>query len=549
MWKVLVTESIHEEGLAILREARDVQLVQKVGLSREDLFAQLQDTDALLTRSGTGIDVPLLEAAPVLKVVGRAGVGVDNVDLPEASRRGVVVINAPTGNTLSAAEQTLALMLGLIRRTPQANASMRRGEWDRKRFMGHQLNGKRLLVLGLGRIGTQVALRCRAFGMDVSAYDPYVSPGKAENLKVQLLPDLADALAMADVITLHVPLTEETRGMLDDRLVRTIKRGAYLINCARGGLVDEEACALALREGRLAGAAFDVYSMEPPGLEHPLLAEDLQDRIVLTPHLGANTYEAQSAVARIAATNLLAALRGEPYEHAVNLPFMEQRLTGQRRAFLTLARNLGVLATHLAERTEGAVSSCQVMLRGPLFQDEEESILVEAPFRLKPYTVAFLKGLLEVRHGAEVNYMVAPLIAQEKGIQLEEGFGESSTYQNVIDVKVGTERGSLRLVGTVTEEGRQRVVRLDDYWLDLIPSGRLLLFQNHDRPGVIGKVGTLLGQAGVNIANFALGRKNGSGLALAALQIDQELGEELLSTLRHDGDLIWAATVCLKEGL
>ena len=549
MWKVLVTESIHEEGLAILRQAPDVHLVQKTGLSQEELHAELRDTDALLTRSGTGIDVPLLEAAPILKVVGRAGVGVDNVDLPEASRRGIVVINAPTGNTLSAAEQTLALMLGIIRRTPQANASMRRGEWDRKRFMGHQLNGKRLLILGLGRIGTQVALRGRAFGMEVTAYDPYVSPSKAESLKVQLLPDLADALATADVITLHVPLTEETRGMLDDRLVRTIKRGAYLINCARGGLVDEEACAAALREGRLAGAAFDVYSAEPPGLEHPLLAEDLADRIVLTPHLGANTYEAQSAVARIAATNLLAALRGEPYEHAVNLPFMEQRLTGQRRTFLTLARNLGVLATHLAERTEGAVTSCQVMLRGPLFQDEEEPIRFEAPFRLKPYTVAFLKGLLEVRHGAEVNYMVAPLIAQEKGIQLEEGFGEASTYQNVIDVRVGTERGSLRLVGTVTEEGRQRVVRLDDYWLDLIPSGRLLLFQNHDRPGVIGKVGTLLGQAGVNIANFALGRKNGSGLALAALQIDQDLGEELLRALQHDGDLIWATTVCLKEGL
>ena len=549
MWKVLVTESIHEEGLAILRQAPDIQLVQKTGLSQEELHAELRDTDALLTRSGTDIDVPLLEAAPILKVVGRAGVGVDNVDLPEASRRGVVVINAPTGNTLSAAEQTLALMLGIIRRTPQANASMRRGEWDRKRFMGHQLNGKRLLILGLGRIGTQVALRGRAFGMEVTAYDPYVSPSKAESLKVQLLPDLADALATADVITLHVPLTEETRGMLDDRLVRTIKRGAYLINCARGGLVDEEACAAALREGRLAGAAFDVYSAEPPGLEHPLLAEDLADRIVLTPHLGANTYEAQSAVARIAATNLLAALRGEPYEHAVNLPFMEQRLTGQRRTFLTLARNLGVLATHLAERTEGAVTSCQVMLRGPLFQDEEEPIRFEAPFRLKPYTVAFLKGLLEVRHGAEVNYMVAPLIAQEKGIQLEEGFGEASTYQNVIDVRVGTERGSLRLVGTVTEEGRQRVVRLDDYWLDLIPSGRLLLFQNHDRPGVIGKVGTLLGQAGVNIANFALGRKNGSGLALAALQIDQDLGEELLRALQHDGDLIWATTVCLKEGL
>lgn len=549
MWKVLVTESIHEEGLRILSEAPDVNLVIKVGIKRDQLMEELKDTDALLTRSGTAIDVAVLNGAPRLKVVARAGVGVDNVDLTEASKRGIVVINAPTGNTLSAADHTLGLMLSLVRKIPQAHGSVLSGQWDRKSFMGHQLQGKRLLIIGLGKIGSQVAIRGRAFGMEVWAFDPYVSKSKMDNLGVNQVENLEDGLATADVVTIHVPLTDETKGMLDDRRIRTIKRGAYLINCARGGLLDEEACYEALRDGRLQGVAMDVYGEEPIRRDHPMLREDVRNRVVLTPHIGANTFEAQSAVAKIAAQNLLLALRGEPYEQAVNLPFMKHRLSDQKKLFLALARNLGILGTHLADLTRGAIRSCSVVLRGPLFQEEDEPIRFEVPFRLKPYTVAFLKGLLEVRHGAEVNYMIAPLMARERGIEIEEGTGESNTYRNVIDATVVTEKGSARIVGTVTEEGRQRVVRINDYWLDLIPSGKILLFQNHDRPGVIGKVGTMLGSANVNIANFALGRKNGSGLALAALQIDQDLSEDLLKALREDVDLIWATSVSLKEDL
>ncbi|EHM10038.1 D-3-phosphoglycerate dehydrogenase [Thermanaerovibrio velox DSM 12556] len=549
MWKVLVTESIHEEGLKILRDAADVTLVERVGISKEEFLAELADADALLTRSGTAIDVHVLESAPKLKVVARAGVGVDNVDLMEASKRGIVVINAPTGNTLSAADHTMALMLSLVRRVPQAHASILAGKWDRKSFMGHQLHAKKLFIIGLGKIGSQVAIRGRAFGMEVYAYDPYVPEVKMDNLGVARVDSLEDGLAIADVVTIHVPLTDETRGMLDENRIRTVKRGAYLINCARGGLMDEVACYNALKDGRLSGVAIDVYGHEPVSSDHPILSEDVRDRVVLTPHIGANTFEAQSAVARIAAQNLLAALRGEPYEHAVNLPFMKHRLSDLKKKFLALSRNLGILGTHMADLTKGAVKSCSLVLRGPVFQEEDEPIKFDAPFRLKPYTVAFLKGLLEVRHGAEVNYMIAPLIARDKGIDIEEGTGESNTYRNVIEVVITTEKGSVRLMGTVTEEGRQRVVRINDYWLDLIPSGKILLFQNHDRPGVIGKVGTLLGRANVNIANFALGRKNESGLALAAMQIDQDLSEDLLKTLREDVDLIWATTVSLKEDL
>lgn len=549
MWKVLVTESIHEEGLKILRDAADVTLVERVGISKEEFLAELADADALLTRSGTAIDFHVLESAPKLKVVARAGVGVDNVDLMEASKRGIVVINAPTGNTLSAADHTMALMLSLVRRVPQAHASILAGKWDRKSFMGHQLHAKKLFIIGLGKIGSQVAIRGRAFGMEVYAYDPYVPEVKMDNLGVARVDSLEDGLAIADVVTIHVPLTDETRGMLDENRIRTIKRGAYLINCARGGLMDETACYNALKDGRLSGVAIDVYGHEPVSSDHPILSEDVRDRVVLTPHIEANTFEAQSAVARIAAQNLLAALRGEPYEHAVNLPFMKHRLSDLKKRFLALSRNLGILGTHMADLTKGAVKSCSLVLRGPVFQEEDEPIKFDAPFRLKPYTVAFLKGLLEVRHGAEVNYMIAPLIARDKGIDIEEGMGESNTYRNVIEVVITTEKGSVRLMGTVTEEGRQRVVRINDYWLDLIPSGKILLFQNHDRPGVIGKVGTLLGRANVNIANFALGRKNESGLALAAMQIDQDLSEDLLKTLREDVDLIWATTVSLKEDL
>jgi D-3-phosphoglycerate dehydrogenase len=540
-FKIIIPETLGDEGLRILREAPDVDADIKTGLSKPDLLKIIGDYDAIITRSGTAMDKTAIEAAKKLKVIARAGVGVDNVDIQEASRHGIVVINAPTGNTLAAAEQTMALMLAMMRHTPQAHASLTHGEWDRKRFTGHQLNGKKILIVGLGRIGTQVGIRCRAFGMEVMGLDPYVPEKKVSELGFQKMTDLAGALSLADIVSIHVPITNETHCVINEKMLRAMKPGSYLINCARGGIVDEAACAQALRDGRLAGAAFDVYSQEPPAADNPLFAGDIADKVVLAPHLGATTVEAQTEVARIAVTNALAALRGEQYDHAVNLPFMEQHLDDTQKNFVRLARKMGVIAAKILEIDGGAVSKCQVMLRGDKLVDED------APGnRNRPYTIAVLKGLLEVSHGPETNYMIAPILAAERGIAVEESFGESRAYHNLIEVTVVGQNSTAALTGTITEEGRQHIVKMNDYWIDFNPNGQLLLFQNHDRPGVIGKVGNLLGKSAVNIANFSLGRKEASGLALAVMEVDGVISQDLLADIEHDGDMLWAFSVKLN---
>ncbi|NLW34300.1 MAG: phosphoglycerate dehydrogenase, partial [Syntrophorhabdus aromaticivorans] len=509
MYKVLVTETVSEAGLELLRQDKDIKIEVRTGLSREDLLKAVSDVDGMITRSGTPLDAEVLGAAKKLRAAARAGVGLDNIDLAEASRHGVVIINTPTGNTLAATEHTMAMMLALVRRVPQAFNSVTSGEWKRSRFVGRQLSGKRLLIIGLGRIGTQVALRCRVFGMEVTAFDPYISTEKAERAGVELVDDLAGGLSLADIVTLHVPLTRETRGMIDGEILKTCKRGAYIINCARGGLVEEDACAEAVRSGHLSGAAFDVFDGEPIRQDHPLLAEDIRDRVIVTPHIGANTEEAQSAVATIACSNLLAALKGKPCENAVNLPFVEQTLSDGSRAFLSLARKLGFLAAHLVREP---VKDIRITLRGPLFSPEDDPICFEIPYHYSPFSVAGLKGFLEYSHGPEVNYMSAPLIAADKGIRVEESRTAGGTWKNQIELSlsVAKQREKITVSGTVTEEGKQRVVNIGGYWIEFVPEGTVLLFSNHDRPGVIGKVGTLLGKVGTNIANFALGRRNGS---------------------------------------
>lgn len=545
MWEILVTEQVHEAGLDILSREPSVNLRQRFGMSRTELLESVGSVHAMITRSGTPLDREVLEAGRKLKAVARAGVGVDNIDLAEASRRGIIVINAPTGNTLAATEHTFAVLLAVCRRLPQAHQSLLEGGWERKRFIGSQLSGKTLLIVGLGRIGSRVAARAKAFGMNVVAYDPYVSSKRGEEVGVRLAPDLAGALALADVVTLHTPVTEETRLMIDKRTLRAFKPGSILVNCARGCLVDEDSCAAALREGRIAGAGFDVFSSEPPE-DHPLLAKDIRDRVVLTPHIGANTKEAQSAVSEIAASNLLAALKGEPYEHAVNLPFMEHRLSPARRRFLTLSRKIGAFAASIAG---GAPEQMILLRRGDLF-DDESILCFENPCRYSAYTVAALKGILEVRHGPETSYMAAPLLAEEKGFRVEEGKGPATTYRNVIELELAGERqDAVRITATVTEEGKHRIVNINGYWIDCIPGGNLIVFQNHDRPGVIGKVGSLLGELGINIASFALGRRNGSGLALGVLQVDNEIEPAVLEQLRRVGDLVWAESVRLEDGL
>lgn len=537
-FKILVTEHLGEEGVQILQDAPDVALDIKIGLPKEELHKILGDYDAIITRSGTPMDKDAIDAAKKAKVIARAGVGVDNVDLQEASKRGIIVINAPTGNTLAATEQTIALMLSVMRNTPQAMRSLKSGVWDRKRFTGHQLNGKKVLIIGFGRIGTQVAIRLRAFGMEIMAYDPYVSEKKMQDAGVQKIEDLAGGLSLADIVTVHIPITKETRGMISEKMLRAMKPGAYLVNCARGGIIDEEACAKYLKEGHLAGAAFDVFTQEPPSADHPLLDDAIADKVIVTPHLGANTFEAQSEVAKIAVGNTLAALRGEEYGHAVNLPFMEQNLNYKQKNFLRLTRKMGILAAKLIEHDGGAISKCKVMLRGPFLNDEDTPAN-----KMRPYTVAVTKGLLEVTHGPDVNYMIAPILAQERGIAIEESTGEPQTYRNSIELEVEAQNTTVQIIGTITEEGRQHIVKVNDYWIDFVPHGQLLIFQNHDRPGVIGKIGKLLGDSQVNIANFTLGRKNGSGLALAIMEVDGLISDELLDKIEKDGDMIWAMTV------
>ncbi|MDR1650304.1 MAG: phosphoglycerate dehydrogenase [Synergistaceae bacterium] len=537
-FRIIIPEALGDEGVRMLKDAPDADADIRVGITKPDLLKIIGHYDAIITRSGTSMDKEAIAAASRLKVIARAGVGVDNVDIQEASRRGIVVINAPTGNTLAAAEHTMALLLALMRHIPQACASLTRGEWNRKRFTGHQLSGRKILIIGLGRIGTQVGIRCRAFGMEVLGYDPYVPEKKAAEFGFQKVTDLAGALSLADVVSVHVPITDETHCVISEKMLRAMKQGSYLINCARGGIVDEAACAQALRDGRLAGAAFDVFTQEPPSADNPLFADDIADKVVLSPHLGATTVEAQTEVARIAVGNALAALRGEQYDYAVNLPFMEQHLGDMQKKFVRLARKMGILAAKLTENDGGPAVKCRVMLRGEALNDED------APGnRNRPYTIAVIKGLLEVTHGPETNYMIAPILAAERGIAIEESFGESRTYHNLIEVTVETQSSSQTIFGTITEEGRQHIVRVNDYWIDFNPHGQLLIFQNHDRPGVIGKVGNLLGAAAVNIANFSLGRKESSGLALAVMEVDGVISRELLDSVERDGDMIWAATV------
>ncbi|MDR2780162.1 MAG: phosphoglycerate dehydrogenase [Synergistaceae bacterium] len=540
-FRIIIPEALGDEGLRILKEAGDADVDIKTGITRPDLLKIIEHYDAIITRSGTTMDKTAIDAAKKLKVIARAGVGVDNVDIQEASRRGIVVINAPTGNTLAAAEQTMALMLAMMRHIPQAHVSLTQGEWDRKRFTGRQLHGKKILIVGLGRIGIQVGIRCRAFGMDILCFDPYVPEKRILELGFQKTEDLAGAMSLADIVSVHVPITNETHCVVNEKMLRAMKHGSYLINCARGGIVDETACAQALRDGRLAGAAFDVFSHEPPTADNPLFADDIADKVTLSPHLGATTVEAQTEVARIAVTNALAALRGEQYDHAVNLPFMEQYLNDIQRNFVRLARKMGVLAAKLIENDGGPALKCQVRLRGGELVDED------APRnRNRPYTIAVIKGLLEVAHGPETNYMIAPILAAERGIEIEESFGESRTYHNLIEVTAVSQKSTVSLTGTITEEGRQHIVKVNDYWIDFNPNGQLLMFQNHDRPGVIGMVGKLLGDSGVNIANFSLGRKESSGLALAVMEVDGVISKDLLSELERNGDMIWAATVKLN---
>jgi D-3-phosphoglycerate dehydrogenase len=513
MHRVLVADPLSEAGLALLREA-GVEVIDLGAGDRARLLELVADADALLVRSRTKVDAELLHAGRRLKVVGRAGIGVDNVDVQTATELGILVINAPTANLMSATEHTFALLLALARKVPAADASMKAGEWDRNRFVGTELQGKTLGVIGLGRIGQRVATRARAFEMQVVAFDPFLDPELGPRLGIELL-HLDELLRRADVVTLHTPLTEQTRDLLNEARLARMKPGALLVNCARGGVVDEAALLRALESGHLGGAALDVFAEEPPRdlrlVRHP--------QVVATPHLGAQTAEAQERTSTETAQMVLEALAGSFAVTAVNLPFSPSGSRGE--PFLRLSEQLGRLSSAL--------------LRSPLKRVQVDLWGIDEGLQL-PVTLAVLKGVLEPFLGAAVNYVNVERIAHGRGIEtVRAAHGEPGEYPYLISVSLhGSDPGAegrVELAGTLFGDQQPRVVRFGRQPLEFRPEGKLLILRSYDVPGNVGKVGTLLGEAGVNIADIHLARKDGEEDAWTILRLDVEPTQQILERL------------------
>jgi D-3-phosphoglycerate dehydrogenase len=522
--RVLVAEAIAPEGIDALRARHEVEV--RTGLSADELRAAIGEFDALIVRSQVDVDAALIAAGSRLQVIGRAGVGVDNVDLDAATRAGITVVNAPTGNTIAAAEHTLALLLALARRVPAADASVRRGEWARGPLQGVQLRGRTLGIIGLGKIGMAVAERTRALGMTLLGSDPYVTAEQAALRGVELV-ELGRLLERSDAVTVHVPLSRATTGLIDARAIARMKPGAFVLNVARGGIVDEAAVAAALHEGRLGGAGIDVFEAEPP-TGSPLLDAP---NTVLTPHLGASTAEAQIAVAEEIAEQVLDVLDGRPARYAVNAPLLSAEAEQTIGPYLPLAEALGRFLSQFARSGVGTIT---VELAGELAQAETG-----------PLTAAALRGLLERVTTERVNLVNAGILAKARGVNVvERRTADAGGFSAAITV-IGTVRGGSVAVGGTLAGGEKRLVRLNDYRLDMAAEDMMLITRHQDRPGTIGRIGQLLGQADVNISAMHLARSAPRADALMILSVDDDVSPELEAALRADDGVLDLWTIRL----
>ncbi len=513
MSRIVVAETMADTGLRLLRD-RGHEVVDLSGAPRERLLAALSDADALLVRSATKVDAALLAAAPRLQVVARAGVGVDNVDVPAATARGVLVLNAPTANVVSAVEHTFALLLGLLRKVPAAAASMAEGRWEKSKFVGSELAGKTVGIVGLGQVGSRVAARARAFEAKVVGHDPYLPAERAREMGVALL-ELPELLAASDIVTLHATATEKGRPLLGRAELSAVKQGAILVNVARGSLVDGEALLEALRSGRLAGAALDVFEPEPLPADDPLRK---LPNVVASPHLGASTVEAQERVSMQVVEALLDALSGAPYVPAVNLPFRGPADPTGAAAWMGLAERT---ARFLSAVVGGRLSGLAVETWG-LPED-----------LLRPVAVAAVKGALSEHSPEAVNYVNALHVAWERGLSVSETRHEDpGNYVRSIRITLASEGGSIRADATLFSGRDARVVEVDGLPLEFRPEGTVVYLKNRDVPGVVGSVGTILGEGGVNIANFSLARGAG-GRAAAVIAVDSAPPPQTLERLRR----------------
>jgi D-3-phosphoglycerate dehydrogenase len=512
---VLISDPVHPVASTLLAEAGlDVRTALKK--SNEELAELASDVEAWIVRSGTQITAGLMAAAPRLRVVGRAGVGVDNVDVEAATLRGVLVINAPEGNTISTAEHTVAMLLALARHVPQASASLREGRWDRKSWMGAELYGKTLGIVGAGKIGRAVAERMRAFGMTVLGFDPLVTPEAAERSGLALVP-FEELVERSDFITVHTPLNDATRGLFDRRTIARCKPGVRLVNCARGGIIDEADLLEALESGHVAGAALDVYSAEPPPESLGVLLR--HRNVIATPHIAASTEEAQEKVARQVTEEVILALRDEPVQNAVN--GIAVRMAGQRevKPYLDLADRLARIARQLhGGRTERVVVRCH----GDVPRRFGEVLVVSA-----------LRGMLSGTVTAPVNLVNAVALADETGLKSDlETWHDPGSYTNLVEVVVEGEGRSLAVAGTIFGAEDPRVVRIDGFSVEVRPEGQLLFYRNVDRPGMLARVGALLAEGGVNIAGLALGRQVRGQTALTAISVDDAIPDSVLERIR-----------------
>lgn len=508
---VLVADGLAGEGLALLHEQAEVVVAN--GLTEQQLIARIPRFDALIVRSQACVTAKVLAAGQRLRIVGRAGTGVDNIDLAEATRRGVIVVNAATANTHAAVEHTLALILSLARHVPAAHAAVLQKQWERGEFVGVELRGKMLGIIGLGRIGSLVARRAQAFEMTVLAHDPFVSEDRARQVGVQLS-GLEDLLRRADFVSVHAPLTSSTAGLLDADKLALLKSTARLINCARGGIVDEHALAAALKAGRLAGAAVDVFETEPPRCS-PLLTVP---NVVFTPHLGASTQEAQRGVALDVAEQTLAALRGEYVAGAVNAPFILPGALSLLQPYLDLAERLGAF---LRQVIGGRIDEVEVALSGLLAEHDSA-----------PVTAAALKGLIDPITDERVNIVNARHVARNRGLRVRERKESASAanYANLIELRVHSGAATRLVAGTILSDV-PRIVRIDDFDIDVHPFGHLLVTTHRDRPGVIGRVGTLLGAGDINISRMQVGRHVPRGESIMVMNVDEPVLPELLAEL------------------
>lgn len=524
--KVLISDSISQKGIDILTRA-GLEVYVKTGLSPDELKAIIGEYHGLIIRSATKVTADIIEAATNLKVIGRAGSGLDNVDKVAATKKGIVVMNTPGGNTITTAEHTIALMFSLARQIPQAVASMKEGKWDKKRFMGVELYNKTFGIIGIGNIGKQVAKRAIGLGMNVIGYDPYLSEENAREIGIKKV-ELPELFRNSDFITIHTPLTAETRNLINRKTIGMMKDGVRIINCARGGIVNEADLYEAIKSGKVAGAALDVFEKEPPG-NNPLLK---LDNVLCTPHLGASTREAQENVALAIAEQVADYLINGVIRNAVNFPSIPAEQLPRLQPYLSLAEKIGGFASQVFE---GAATDITIEYRG------EASELNTAPV-----TIALLKGYLTPILEETVNFVNAPLIARERGIEIKEAKSfEAGDYHNMIVLRIKINGEENSLAGTLFSRKDPRIVRINKFPVEIVPEGNMLFILNNDRPGVIGNIGSYLGKNNINIARMHFGREAAGGMAISVVSIDAPVLDEQIEEIRKMPNIISVKVVNL----